>query len=212
MALYLADLTETWSLEARGQLLSALVKKLCEGNYGYPPIPLTEPEAAALARWRYPNAYRASFFGTPGVSADADASIRAAERSTKEQLGGYRIDKALLKKMLRHSMVARFGEPSEGQYIRQTEELKVRTEFDFGVRSGQFEYIQWVETRDGKRLLRHGGILALLGWPQTRWGRLTSEDIPATASLVARLCEEFVDAVPEMWRGSGLADEPNVSR
>ena len=56
-------------------------------------------------------------------------------------------------------------------------------------------------------LFVHGGISTLLGWPQTEWCYLTNDDIPEAAALLARLCKEFIDAVPGLWESSGLGRE-----
>jgi hypothetical protein len=143
-------------------------------------------------------------------SPDAVETRRAIERNQQEQLGANKIDKQLLRRSLKQAMRGRFGVPSSGShYATKVEDVVVWTDFDFGVRWGaQFGYSQTIATQQLDKLLGHGGILALLGWPQTRWDRLTNDNIPATADLVARLCGEFVDAVPEIWARSGLANVP----
>jgi hypothetical protein len=190
--------------------MSARIKWLCANNYGYPPLPLTEQESDASARWQPPQAHQPPLIRTSGPWWTVGAEIsRAAEREKQEQRGAYKIDRRLLKKTLNRSMQDRFGKSSTaGHHAVQLGELTVTTNLDFGVRFGQFEYSQGVRTAAFETVLRHGGILTLLGSPQTRWGRLTNDDVPTTADLLVGLCAEFVEAVPEMWARSGLADNP----
>jgi hypothetical protein len=209
MAMYFTDLTERWGAEARYNLMCARIKWLFARNYGYPPIPVTEQETAAEAQWT-PWSQAVSRSTRPWNPSAAEIR-RAVERHKEEERGAYNIDKPALKKALSRSMTARFGKGSgigAAWYTTQIGDLTVTTQLDFSVRRDQFEYLQHVKTRKQDLVLRHGGVLTLLGWPQTRWGRLTNDDIPATAELVPRLCAEFIDAVPEMWDRSGLANKP----
>jgi hypothetical protein len=202
-ALYFADLTQTWDAERRYNLMCARTKALFTGNYGYPPVPVTAEEAAADALWQPPRPYQRSLIPTP-------EEARARDREKGEWDGTYKIDKPMLKRRLHRAMCDRFGKPKDRSYyyVSQAGELTVTSVLDFGVRFGQFGYMQWIQSPRRKRLLWSGGILELLGWSQSRWGRLTNDDIPATVELVVRLCEEFVEAVPEMWARSGLANQP----
>ena len=207
-AMYFADLTETWDAERRYDLICARIKWLFTGNFGYPPVPVTERETAASARWQPWTPWRFSRTTVPWDPAAAETN-RAEERYAQEQRGAYKINKPLLKRRLNRAMQDRFGKSRGGYYyVTQVGNLQVATSLDFGVSFGQFEYMQSIQTRQLDTLMWHGGILALLGSAQTRWGRLTNEDIPATVELLVRLCGEFVDAVPGMWERSGLANVP----
>ena len=208
-AMYFADLTETWDAERRYSLMCARIKWLFTGNYGYPAIPVSEQETAADAPWNPWTPYR---FSGPQKQWNPSAveSVRAKDRHAQEGRGAYKIDKPLLKRRLKRAMCDRFGKPKSGgyYYVSQARELRVTSVLDFNVRFDQFEYMQWIQSRYGDRLLWSGGILSLLGSSQSRWGRLTNDDIPATVELVVRLCGEFIEAVPEMWARSGLAGKP----
>ena len=207
-AMYFADLTATWDAERRYNLMCARIKWLFTGNYGLPPVPVTEGETAASARWQPWTPWRFSRTTAPW-DPTAVETIRAEERYAQEQRGAYKINKPLLKRRLNRAMQDRFGKSSGGfYYVTRVGHLQVASALDFGVSFGQFEYSQSIQTWQLDTLLRHGGILSLLGAAQTRWGRLTNDDIPATVDLVVRLCAEFVDAVPGMWERSGLANVP----
>ena len=131
----------------------------------------------------------------------------------KSQLGEFKFDKKLIRKAMTDAMKARFGKAVASGHWRhpsRVPELEITTVLDFGTGHGdQFEYMHWVHlSRGGQRvfLMSHGGIDALLGWPQTRWRYLTPRDLPAAADLLVKVCGEFVDAVPEMWERSGLVN------
>ena len=193
-----------------------------------PLCPVTDEEKAARARWDYPWFGRpvrtqgktgADFIWLGGRKETVDAEkVGALQRYIRSQLGEFRIDKKLLKKQMREAMCARFGKPVEGDgwlHAVKIKVLEVKTMIDFGGPHGnQLEYDQRVYLVRGEKrvwLLEYGGVGALLGWPQTIWCYLTNNEIPAAAELLVRLCSEFVDALPEMWRQSGLADVPMPS-
>jgi hypothetical protein len=227
IAMYFADVTANWDARRRYDLMCDRVKWLYTGNYGFPSIPMTDQEAAARAAWDYP------WFGlkptrhTPGKPAaeftwvggkkevvDAE-KLGFLQRYVRAELGEFKIDKRLLKKATREAMRSCFGKPEGSDHWRhesRAPDLEVTTVLDFaGGHGNQFQYMQWVHlVRGGRRvwLIDHGGLDALLGWPQTIWCYLTNEDIRAAAELLVRVCREFAEAVPEMWERSGLADRP----
>ncbi len=230
MMMYFADITENWEPEQRYQLMCACVKRLFDNNYGYPPIPWTEEEKATWARWDYPwfgrdyglGAYRSP--GRPGADftwiggkksiVDAD-KVRSLHRWLRRECGEVRVDKKLLRSAIKEAMKPTLGSPvingTGWSYISQVAGLRVTTNLDFGGRKpSQLRYSQWIHqpkvTERNVWLLEHAGISALLGWPQTEWNYLTDADIPEAAELLARLCKEFVDAVPGIWEKSGLGE------
>ena len=234
MEMYFADITEDWSPERRYHLICARTKWLFTGNYGYPPIPVTEEEKAVDAVWDYPwfgrshglGPYRSP--GRPGAEftwvggkksiVDAD-KVRALQRWVRRECGEVRVDKKLLRSAIKTAMKPSFGVPvisgTGWSYSSQVAGLRVTTSLDFGGRKpSQLRYSHWIHqpkvTERDVCLMDCGGISALLGWPQTEWNYLTDADIPATAYLLVRLCKEFVDAVPDMWKRSGLGPESGL--
>jgi hypothetical protein len=221
IAMYFADITRDWEPERRYHLMCANIKLLCDKNYGFPPIPLTEGETAAAAlfdypyvlRWRSPSKPHAQItWRTTGVKTVVDADKVDAAYRYEQAMVGMKLDKKLLKSTLREFMQRDFGRPEVNgpgwSFTSHVPGLKILTMLDFGGRRPtQLQYSHWVYRVKGERdikLMDTGGIDALLGWPQTRWRYLTNEDIPAAADLLVRLCKEFVEAVPGMWERSGL--------
>ncbi|MGH7438589.1 MAG: hypothetical protein ACRENE_23115 [Polyangiaceae bacterium] len=233
-ATYFADLAEDWGVERRQHFLCARIKWLCTGNYGYPPMPVTEEEKAADAIWDYPwfgrnhglGPYRspgragAEFTWVGGRKSVVDADkVRALNRFVQREFGAFKIDRKLLRIALKEAMKPAFGAPvisgTGWSYVSRVAGLRVTTNLDFGgQKPSQLRYSQWVHlpkvTERDVGLLEHGGIGALLGWPQTEWCYVTNADIPAAAELLVRLCTEFVEAVPGMWERSGLGAEGGV--
>ena len=225
IAMYFADIAKDWDPERRYQLMCAEVKLLCDKNYGYPPIPLTEGEKAASAEFDYPYKIRWLSPGKPSVEITwattgkkdiIDANkVDAAYRLEQATLDSLKLDKKLLKSTVREFMHRAFGTPEvEGPMWRYTSHapgLKIITNLDFGGRRpSQLRYNHWVLQAKGDRavhLMDAGGVSALLGWPQTEWCYLTNADIPSAAGLLVQLCKEFVDAVPGMWQQSGIESQ-----
>ena len=234
-ATYFADITENWDAERRYHLMCARIKWLFTGNYGYAPIPVTEEEKAAEAVWDYPDfkrghgplgPYRSA--GKPGVEftwlggkksiVDAD-KVPAINRFVQLECGAFKTDRKLLRSAIKEAMKPTFGSPvvsgTGWSYSMQIAGLRVMTSLDFGGRKpSQLRYSQSIHqpkvTERDVCLLSHGGISALLGQPQTEWCYLTDADIPAAADLLVRLCKEFVDAVPDMWKRSRLGPESGL--
>ena len=216
VAMYFADNVSEWDAELRYELMAACVKNLFENNYGYPPLPKTVMEIEVLERWDYP------YFGhwrTPGkpqieitwprtgARSIIDANkMKAALRQDEAEHRQSKLNAGLLKQTIREVMLELWGTPEVGgplwRFTREAYGLSITTHLDFGVRRpDQFGYWQVVSKVTGqqrRRLLESGGISALLGWPQSRWRYLADADIPDTAGLLLRLCNEFVDALPEM--------------
>jgi hypothetical protein len=224
VAMYFADVTRDWPTARRHDLMSACVKLICEKNYGYPPIPVSDAEKAADAAFDYPYKLRMRSLGKPGaeivlstgqrVVVDADKAD-AARRWEAATSGALKFKKKALKDGVREAMRGAFGEPEVGGplwgYTSRVGPLVVRTDLDFGGRApSQMRYSQLIVQPKGRLnvpLLRHVGICVLLGRPQTEWCYLTDEDIPEATDLLVRLCREFVEAVPGMWERSGLGSE-----
>ena len=217
IAMYFADIARNWTPDRCYQLMCAGTKLLCERNYGWPPIALTDDEQQAWksfdypykARWRSPEKPGAEItWATSGRRATIDADkVGAAHRWERAMLGKYLIDKKRLKNIIREVMRPIFGAPDEGigaiwQYTIRLNDMKITTSVDFGGRRpSQVRYGHYVvQTKDqhSVEILRSGGISALLGWPQTEWSYITEADMPAAAELLARLCREFAEAVPWM--------------
>jgi hypothetical protein len=226
IAMYFADVTADWDAARRYHLMCERVKWLYASNYGLPPLPLTEEERMAGRQWDYPwfglkptrhtpGKPGAEFTWAGGKKEIVDAEkVGYLQRYVRSELGELKVDKRLLRKTIKEAMTLRFGKPIAGtdnwKHEVQSSGLNITTALDYGGRRpSQIQYRQAVElTRGGRQvwLLDHGGVDALIGWPQTIWCYLTNEDIPAAAGLLARVCAEFVDAVPMMWERSGLAD------
>jgi len=234
IAMYFADTVAHWGTERRYHLMCACIKRLFDNNYGFPSLPWTEEESAAWADWDYPfmgrdlglGAFRSP--GKPGAELvwatsgkkriiDADKVPAVLRWEHLEFGGGFKINKRLLKTTLKQTLHATLGAPEVvGSLWRYRTTapglpgLMITTNLDFGGRHpSQLRYSQWLHQIRGQDaaprwLLDHGGISALLGWPQTEWCYLTDADVPAAARLLAELSKEFVDAVPGMWRLSGL--------
>jgi hypothetical protein len=222
IAMYFADIVADWESERRYHLMCACVKRLCDNNYGFPPVPWTEEEKTAWASWDYPYSLRWRSPGKPHVEItwatsgnrmviDAD-KVNAAYRWEQAEFGGVKLNKKLLKTTVREFMQQAFGAPEVGgphwQYTSRAPGLMITTNLDFGGRRpSQLRYSQWVFQMIGERavhLLDTGGISALLRWPQSEWCYLTDADVPAAADLLVRLCTEFVEAVPGMFQRAQL--------
>ncbi len=218
IAMYFVDTVEEWTADQRYSLMCACIKRLFEGNYGYPPLPVTAAESNAIGQWDYP------YFGhwcTPGkpkveiVWASTGArgvvdanKVRAALRWDEVAHTRPKLSVKLLKASVRGAMLAKWGKPEVvgplWKFSRELDDVIVVTHVDFGVRRpDQFEYSQTAWDASGTRkLVKSGGISELLGWPQTRWYYLRESDIPAAADLLVDLCNEFAEAVPRMVRAS----------
>jgi hypothetical protein len=227
IATYFADISADWEPEQRYHLMSACVKRLFDNNYGFAPIPWTEEEKAAWAFWDYPYLGHWRTPGKPHVEITwastgnrtvIDANkVNAAYRYEEFEFGKSKLNKKLLKSTVREFMQRTFGAPEEfgplWRYRSHAPGLIITTNLDFGGRHpSQLRYSQWIHQIESHGVepcwvLDHGGISALLGWPQTEWCYLKDADIPAAADLLVRLCKEFVDAVPGMWERSGLSWE-----
>jgi hypothetical protein len=226
IAMYFADIARDMPTEQRFNLMSAGVKILCQQNYGYPAVPLTDQERAAWAVFDYPLLGRFRTASKPAAEitwatsgrrqvVDADKAAAVLRWEQLEFGGAFKVDKTLLKTTIKGSMRPTFGVPQmvgpTWQYKTFVPGLMITTNLDFGGRRpSQLRYDQCVSIMSetgALQLLDHGGVSALLGWPQTEWSYLTDADAPAAAALLARLCTEFVEAVPTMFERSGLASK-----
>jgi hypothetical protein len=218
LPMYFADLTASWTTEKRFFLISARIKKRITVDLGLTGtstlFELTPAEAEVYSELRWPLAAGWRTAGKPGaiyvsrrtgfrMEMDAE-KLPEALRSEASSLGEYKLNRRRLKAEIASAMKPAFGDPEKQhggvwQYVTDVSGVSVRTSIDFaGRRPSQFRYSQPVFASGplGGRLFNAVGVCGLLGFTHNEWTYVTEEDVPASAVLLARVCKEFVDAMP----------------
>ncbi len=189
--MFFVDLTKDWSNEERLTLMRACIKR--RGTFRVAPEPLTSDESQKLQK-----------FDSPGLWS------RWGEMRTRLVNGEFKVDKRTLRDAVRARLRPLLGRDyAKGclRYVTHVRDVTVYTDVTVGGRgTTQLQYEQMIVAG---RVDEHVGIAsddmvvrgvsfaAIISRP-TQWTYMTDLDVPQAVELLARLCMEFIDGVPEI--------------
>jgi hypothetical protein len=184
--------TRTWPSERREALLVALAKT---AQLGVEPALPTPGELEEWKRWSWSPSDR--------EAARVLAGLRAGMVT-----GAFRLDRRKLRATVERALVAALGKPHARSsvlcFVSRLELVTVNTFVDTG---GNYQLRYWHNVVRGAPdeptplvsdaiVLSNAGVSNLVGESISHWDAIREGDVDAVAGHLARLCTEFVEAVP----------------
>ena len=213
LPMYFREVTADWTTERRYNLLMARIKSV-RISLELPLPALTPEEEAAQAAFDYPinEWHRDGKSAVPfvwaltGITQIVDVEkLGEAKRRNDLDTGKYKINRRALQANVDRAMKPVFGKPEQSSgpervYWASVGDFCLRTTADFGARTPtqmRLEHQLWKAPWQ-ERIAYLQGVRGLLGTGEWEWRYLTDADVPQGADLAARLCKDFLEAMPKI--------------